>query len=134
MSSAGPSHAEFSLNLPGPSLPGPSSSSGPGLRCHVATSLAIREAGNGSTNGSSDTPGRPKKRKRRPETWKKNVAKVKRIFHHQLGRKWKREKLVPHVVVSASVSISLQLKRKRVSSKIFIRLEISNFKMHICLD
>ena len=79
MSSAGPSHAEFSSDLPGPSLPGPSSSSGPGSRCHVATSLAIREAGNGSTNGSSDTPARPKKRKRKPETWKKNVAKVKRV-------------------------------------------------------
>ena len=58
MSSAGPSHAEFSSDLPGPS-----SLSGPGSRCHVATSLAIREAGNGSTNGSLDTPARPKKKK-----------------------------------------------------------------------
>ena len=53
--------------------------SAPDPRCHVATSAAIREAGNGSaTNGSSDTPARPRKRLRKPETWKKNVAKVKR--------------------------------------------------------
>jgi hypothetical protein len=42
--------------------------------------VAVAEAGGGSsTNGtSSDTPFRPKKRVRQPDTWKKTVAKVKR--------------------------------------------------------
>ena len=58
------------------SEPGPSG--GPS-RAHRLASLAIRDAGNGSSsNGSSDTPSRPRKRPRRPETWARNVAKAKR--------------------------------------------------------
>ena len=54
--------------------------SGPGpSRAHGLASLAIRDAGNGSSsNGSNDTPARPRKRPRRPETWTRNVAKAKR--------------------------------------------------------
>ncbi|CAI8043115.1 hypothetical protein GBAR_LOCUS23922 [Geodia barretti] len=53
---------------------------GPSGLCIEATvALTLRSAGNGeSTNGSSDTPVRPRKRQRRPETWKRAVAKSKR--------------------------------------------------------
>lgn len=53
------------------SAPGPS-------RAHQLASSAIREAGNGSSSNGSDTPARPRKRPRRPETWARNVAKAKR--------------------------------------------------------
>lgn len=49
------------------------------ISTHV--SVAVRLAGNGSsTNGStgSETPKLSRKRPRRPESWKKNVAKAKR--------------------------------------------------------
>ena len=56
------------------SAPGPS-----GLCLHASVSVSVSLAGNGrSSNGSSDTPIRPKKRPRRPETWKRNQAKAKR--------------------------------------------------------
>lgn len=74
--------------LPPPCVPGPSglhaeaSSSSPEVQSqdlHAVTSSAIAAAGGGeSTNGSSDTPRRPRKRPRRPENWRKNVAKAKR--------------------------------------------------------
>lgn len=57
-------------------IPGPSRAPFP--RVHEVASMAVRAAANGSSNGSSDTPGRPRKRPRRPETWKKNAAKLKR--------------------------------------------------------
>lgn len=51
--------------------PGPSA-----LQVDELVSHAVQAAGNGSsTNGSSETPARPRKR---PETWKRSVAKVKR--------------------------------------------------------
>ena len=55
--------------------PGPS-----GLSIHATVVLSLECTGNGhSTNGSSsDTPKRPRKRARRPETWKREAAKVKR--------------------------------------------------------
>ena len=50
-----------------------------GLCIEPTVALTLRSAGNGeSTNGSSDTPVRPRKRQRRPETWKRAVAKSKR--------------------------------------------------------
>jgi hypothetical protein len=56
------------------SVPGPS-----GLCLHASVSVTVSLAGNGrSSNGSSDTPKRPKKRPRQPESWKRNVAKAKR--------------------------------------------------------
>ena len=71
-----------------PCVPGPSglqadASSSPseveGHDLHTVTSSAIQEAGGESTtNGSSDTPKRPKKHPRRPEHWARNVAKAKR--------------------------------------------------------
>lgn len=64
-------------DLPGPSQQGPSQGPASESHCHIVASRAIREAGNGSTNGSSDTPSRPRRRKRRPEAWKKNQAKAK---------------------------------------------------------
>ena len=48
---------------------------------HVAELVgkAVQAAGNGSsTNGSSDIPARLRKKPRRPETWKRSVAKTKR--------------------------------------------------------
>ena len=55
-------------------LAGPS-----GLCIEATVSLTLRSAGNGdSTNGSSDTPARPRKRPRKPESWKRTVAKNKR--------------------------------------------------------
>ena len=50
------------------------------LSIHATVALTIVCTGNGrSTNGSSsDTPKRPRKRPRRPETWKRAVAKAKR--------------------------------------------------------
>lgn len=56
--------------------PGPS-----GLCLHASVSVAVHLAGNGhSTNGASgsDTPKRPKKRPRKPDAWKRNVAKTKK--------------------------------------------------------
>ena len=54
--------------------PGPS-----GLSLHTSVSVTVSLAGNGhSNNGSSDTPRRPRKRPRRPDTWKRNEAKAKR--------------------------------------------------------
>ena len=53
---------------------------------HTRVAVAISSAGNGSsTNGSSgsETPKRARKRPRRPETWKKNVAKTKRAKGEQ---------------------------------------------------
>ena len=59
---------DASSNAPGPS----------GLNVHATVSIAIHLTGNGtSTNGSSDTP-RSRKRARKPEQWKRNVAKHKR--------------------------------------------------------
>ena len=58
------------------SEPGPSSTS-----VHTAVSVVINLAGNGhSTNGSagSETPKRSQKRVRRPDSWKRNIAKAKR--------------------------------------------------------
>ena len=56
------------------SVPGPS-----GLCLHASVSVTVSLAGNGSSsNGSSDTPKRPKKRPRNPESWKRNAAKAKR--------------------------------------------------------
>ena len=58
--------------------PGPSGLSS-GLSIHATVALTIECAGNGrSSNGSSDTPQRPRKRPRRPETWKRAAAKAKR--------------------------------------------------------
>ena len=49
------------------SAPGPS-----GLSLYASVSLTVDLAGNGhSTNGSSDTPQKPKKRLHKPEIWKK---------------------------------------------------------------
>ena len=55
--------------------PGPS-----GLSIHATIALTVQCTGNGqSTNGSSsDTPFCPRKRPRRPHTWKRAVAKAKR--------------------------------------------------------
>ena len=54
--------------------PGPS-----GLSIHATVAITIECAGNGrSSNGSSETPQRPRKRPRRPEAWKRTVAKAKR--------------------------------------------------------
>ena len=55
--------------------PGPS-----GVSIHATVAVTIRCTGNGhSSNGSSsDTPKRPRKRPRRPETWKCEVAKSTR--------------------------------------------------------
>ena len=58
------------------SFPGPSHASVPIV--HKLVSKAVSETGNGSTNGSSDTPAWPRKRHRWPETWKKNLSNVKR--------------------------------------------------------
>ena len=52
-----------------------------GVSIQAAITLTVDLAGNGhSTNGSSGstTPARSHKRPRRPEQWKKNVAKFKR--------------------------------------------------------
>ena len=52
-----------------------------GLSIHTVVSVTVDFAGNGhSTNGSNNntTPIRSRKRPRRPETWKKNMAKSKR--------------------------------------------------------
>ena len=58
---------------PGPSQARP-------RRVHQLTSEAIHTAGNGSSsNGSSDTHARPRKRPRQPDTWKREVAKAKRV-------------------------------------------------------
>ena len=56
------------------------SQAGPsGLCIEASVAITVRSAGNGSsTNGSSETPVRPRKRPRRPETWKRSVAKCKR--------------------------------------------------------
>ena len=58
-----------SANLPGPS----------GLNVHASVCVSLKLAGNGnSTNGSSDTPTRPgRKRARRPEQWKRKAAQLK---------------------------------------------------------
>ena len=68
--------------VPGPSgLQADTSSSPSGEQdLHAVTSSALEAAGGGesTSNGSSDTPKRPRKRPRRPENWKKNVAKAKR--------------------------------------------------------
>ena len=57
------------------SAPGPS-----GLCLHASVSASVTLAGNGSSsNGSSDTPKRRKKRPRRSESWKHNQAKAKRV-------------------------------------------------------
>ena len=73
-----------------PCVPGPSglqaeASSSPleiegGDDLHTVTSSALQAAGGGesTSNGGSDIPRRPKKRPRRPESWRKNVAKAKR--------------------------------------------------------
>ena len=56
-----------------------SSTTVPTSGVHEIVKKAITEAGNGSSTNGSDTPFRKgRKRVRRPETWKKNVAKVKR--------------------------------------------------------
>ena len=57
-----------------------SSVAGPSEVCIEATvALTVQLTGNGeSTSTSSDTPRRPRKRPRRPESWKKTVAKTKR--------------------------------------------------------
>ena len=48
-----------------------------GLCIEATVALTLRSAGNGeSTNGSSDTPVRPRKRQRRPETFQKGCALV----------------------------------------------------------
>ena len=61
------------------SVPGPSGIQ-PVVGVHEAAARAVAGAGGrSSTNGSSDTPVRPKKRPRRPDRWKKNVAKLKRV-------------------------------------------------------
>ena len=53
--------------------------SNPGLCIEASVAVTLRTAGNGdSTNGSSDTPHRPRKRQRHPENWKRAVAKAKR--------------------------------------------------------
>ena len=58
--------------------PGPSGLSS-GLSIHATVALTIVCARNGrSSNGSSDTPQQPRKRPRRPETWKRAAAKAKR--------------------------------------------------------
>ena len=48
-----------------------------GLSIHASVALTIECTGNGhSTNGSSsDTPKRPRKRARRPDTWKREWPK-----------------------------------------------------------
>ena len=46
-------------------------------RLHGATSAAVIETGGGSSTNGSETPSRPRKRIRNPESWK-NVAKAKR--------------------------------------------------------
>ena len=54
---------------------------GPSGLCIQATiAISLQSAGNGhSTNGSgSDTPRRPRKRPRRPDTWRRTVTKTKR--------------------------------------------------------
>ena len=54
--------------------PGPS-----GLSIQATVALTVHYTGNGqSTGSSSDTPSRPRKRPRRPHTWKRVVAKAKR--------------------------------------------------------
>ena len=53
-------------------VPGPSRA----MRVHQLASTAGKNGT--SSNGSSDTPLRPRKRLRRPETWKKVAAKAKR--------------------------------------------------------
>ena len=60
-------------------IPGPS-----GLCIEATVAITLRDAGNGhSTNGSSDTPARPRKRPRRPDTWRQAVAKTKRAKGEQ---------------------------------------------------
>lgn len=57
-----------------------------GVSIHTRVAVTVRETGNGSsTNGTSgsETPKRSRKRQRRPETWKKNVAKAKRAKGEQ---------------------------------------------------
>ena len=55
--------------------PGPS-----GISIHATVAVTIQCAGNGhsSNSTSSDTPRRPRKRPRKPETWKREVAMSKR--------------------------------------------------------
>ena len=65
-----------SVSVTSTSKPGPSSTS-----VHTAVSVVINLAGNGhSTNGSagSEMPKRSQKRVRRPDSWKRNIAKAKR--------------------------------------------------------
>ena len=45
---------------------------------HGTTSATVTETGGGSSTNGSETPIRPRKRTRNPESWKKNVAKAKR--------------------------------------------------------
>lgn len=51
-----------------------------GLNVHTSVCVAVSLAGNGdSTNGSNGTPTKPgRKRMRRPQQWKRHVAKLKR--------------------------------------------------------
>ena len=66
----------FLLDMSSDALCGPSHAHYPAL--HQLASAAVQDAGNRSSNGSSNTPARPKKRPRHQETWKKNMAKTKR--------------------------------------------------------
>ena len=89
-----------------------------GQRVHALASVAVAKAGGGSsTNGSSDTPKRPRKHVRRPETWKKMQQKLKRpkgknMCHPPLVYLSQPERPDPSAVVCAESAMTLYRGRK----------------------
>lgn len=88
-----------------------------GVSVHASLSLAVSVTGNGSsTNGSSPNPQSPKKRPRRPEVWKRNVAKLKdkkarSTFHPQRVKPFSPAALGVHTPVRNALK-SLALLRR----------------------
>ena len=116
-------------------VPGPSGLQ-PVVGVHEAAARAVSEAGGWiSTNGSGDMLVRPKKRPRKPDTWKKNVAKLKRargeeyisLTVEECSHHAKQEK---HASASVDdvLNTSLIMKRKIFSAS-WITLPIKRYRM-----
>ena len=110
-----------------------------GLCIQANVVVTLRVAGNGdSTNGSSDTPHRPRKRIRHPESWKKNAAKAKRAkgeayISPNTGKAVSGRTTGPDCHCTRNFSNEYRRRRRHDFLRPSMALQTKTCKMPICL-
>ena len=102
--------------------------------------IEVLPGNNGSSSNGSNgvTPKVTRKFQRRPETWTKNVKKMKQAKGEEYTTKSGKvipalESRVSHVSASVNVSQSLPQTNKTVSSEVSMISPTKICKIHICL-